>query len=1105
MSFENYNALTKQLSTLSKDDVTFILQNINTNYTKANAILENEPLEAKELFQKILSDIHILKSVNSLQTFFPEKHEEILFQLNRLSGTIAEKVHIISVDVKLQNKRLSHDEEEDDTQEIPFKIDMLQQEFQRELAELILNPIYFQKMSIHDKLIIVSGPSQSGKSFTLEKTYEYIQKNGIDAEMIFINSFKFEKVSKELFLDGSFKVLVVDHVSMEELKEWTGKSWYKAFMSEMFTNDNLICVINLDGSYENIHNHPSLIPKEVKFELPNQHMIYQYVRFYLHEKLHHQVSLTDVQKTILDDTEGLIFCAKQLYRKQANFQMIQYVLDNAIKLSHSLAVQDNVVLKTNNHYLSRMSINNSKTLKRQCIFSKDENTDEYKLALIKANQFDYIEMEEKDVKVKYWNEFFFNDYLVLEPDRRIELFFHDKAYNQQSYCMSENANSKNGNDEIVDLIMKFPMQMHYYPENINTYMKNILLPFYFSLWLSMWKHERSMDHTYDTETTQIMALFETLLNSMISVNDIKDQSSKIVNLLMTNGEIEKFESHYDFFVRESNYSKQVLIVNLEKSKSPFSLLYNSTKKKPIPVQSLDAESLKNYIDSVVNVKDSCQVLQLKTHNGYEFQIDFIVDLKNELKVDSSDGNVMLLPRVQMLSGMKESIDLVPDYKITNEGDLDILQDKFAEEYRECFRNEEETWLLNDLKDKRHYDALNEFYSKEQKFYLNLYYGLMQLKKEHSSILSKAKTEELNELIEDMQGYIDYFFLLVSYKDDDQINFMMSSNHMQYEVIGREIANVDENVNNVDNYRRKIDLSNQWMKKDWSFWVSPRLFSQLSLIIPAYLQTNSLQEMYKKYLDSNNEQKRNEYIFVHSSISKQELNYNVSLSHMLPKDKGSFQKIFNNAEYLKLFKERIQYSLFHKIMKNMKLIGKLEKKEIKWYKLNESETDAFLTEKIGKNIQEYHNAYNLLSKSECSESIQKILFSIYFSVQETKEIKTKELLSTLLFFDEFNSWTNMYQSFDQVLDITKNIEFLNTKLTYLLNFVYKKRESESGSEKENEKESETLQTSLFSSANAKGYTYRIDQEKNVVAEKDLSKIINVALNKYHINDMIYQLD
>jgi hypothetical protein len=213
-----------------------------------------------------------------------------------------------------------------------------------------------------------------------------------------------------------------------------------------------------------------------------------------------------------------------------------------------------------------------------------------------------------------------------------------------------------------------------------------------------------------------------------------------------------------------------------------------------------------------------EVVQVQTHAGYAYHLDMSAPLDTPLVATAVDdgGDVRLMPRVSLLA-TTGGPHLDATYRLTSESDVDALTEAFPREYKDVYREEEDTWKLMKPRAPAHLALLNRKYSHETKFYLKLYGDLLQAKRRHYTCLNRRDRAVLDDAITDLQNHLDYHQMLIGEHDHEgkwNAVWSMSPSHPAYEQYHPPAHDeVDKVV--------AVDLATDWMQKDMQFHVSPR--------------------------------------------------------------------------------------------------------------------------------------------------------------------------------------------------------------------------------------------------------------------------------------------
>lgn len=227
--------------------------------------------------------------------------------------------------------------------------------------------------------------------------------------------------------------------------------------------------------------------------------------------------------------------------------------------------------------------------------------------------------------------------------------------------------------------------------------------------------------------------------------------------------------------------------------------------------STDADALQRVICELWGQQGVCDVVQVRTHSGVAFHIDFRVSPKLSLHARGAGVNTQtrILPRVTLLTPCS-GVDLDGEYRLTTERDVDILTEAFPRAYKDMYRNEQETWMLKPVRHPDHLAALNREHSSEVKCYLKMCCDLMRAKQRHYALLKTAVRGLLDDALTDVQSHLDYLLQIVPEQEDDgQRNWSMSANHPAYN------QQHPPDHNEVDKVI-PLDVANEWLRRDMAF-------------------------------------------------------------------------------------------------------------------------------------------------------------------------------------------------------------------------------------------------------------------------------------------------
>ena len=111
--------------------------------------------------------------------------------------------------------------------------------------------------------------------------------------------------------------------------------------------------------------------------------------------------------------------------------------------------------------------------------------------------------------------------------------------------------------------------------------------------------------------------------------------------------------------------------------------------------------------------------------------------------------------------LTQGTQLSTNYRITNQSDIEILQENYPQDFVDIYNDEKDTWLLTNLSTK-HIQTLQEYYNPLQIYYLNLYYQLLTYKQYYEDNFSYHQMVKLNISLNNMEYKIKE---VLSYKED----------------------------------------------------------------------------------------------------------------------------------------------------------------------------------------------------------------------------------------------------------------------------------------------------------------------------------------------------
>jgi hypothetical protein len=1186
-----------------KTELVKVISNISKEFLRAKAIMEEEPDEARYIFEMILVQLTMLRSIT-----FTSKQDEWLTEIERLHRSCTENISLILMRkrVEKQDEPLGNSVATTVTTNIPnWKDPLLLQTFQILLAELVILPYLFPHLyPVLKTIIILNGPSRSGKTFTLKAIESYLHME-TNANVLWknISSFQLSSIATILHtaIQGSTTahmkiVVVVDRVSTAQWNTWIQEDWFHLLLDTFKSSKSWKLIIVTEASSTITPSQQSswkTSAQIVNFKLPDMKTVYAYIKSLVNAYL----DTRTMTVPILLDLQGLVSCAETMTKIfHADFDMVETWIQRAIHLSHELVIEDAVVLKIGEYWIPRLSLFSEKTLDlpytvcRGLMLSNNSVT---VASLLRPVTTDAIVFDGDT----YVNEKLLDYLPPVDPDRGMEIFVKtdDMERSDAERCSFMPSSSSSS----LDIICRFSITLDRYPD-IPVVMTQGIYSYFLASWVSIWKqlHQASVKSKptvhHNSDLHSKLAIVEPELQTIFYTRDMNTLLDETIDLLISGSvsfpqslhqnlkhcskqvlNISGIDENFAFYFTYGQKSSKALqtghtiqeggggetdgkkqyhqtfgtIVNKGQTGEKMLPVYSSSSSEGGSMKTVTdggsgsgsaplkggmlhgkekAEEIKLILDDLLGHKDCCQVFQMKTHDGYEWFIDFFVILENPIEIKVVKGKAtqaIFLPRLQSTLVFD---DLVQDYSMTNEIDLDILQEKFPSMYRECFRDEEDTWKMMKLKDPLHIVPLNSFYTREHKFYLNLLFYLQSYKKDHYADLSLQQQPLLDKLLSYIQNMVDFMLMITSENDESgdwEGIWSVSKNHLNYK-------NDSDTV-----VRGTTDISREWLKADMTFWISPSLYTMLFDVCNLTIEkgteeeTDGHQEIDKsvpsklksiftiwKIVQSDREAMKEVHRFyVKSRVSSQIWKESKTTFHLLPSTDLEISNKLKSKNFVLYYSQRLKQSLFHCLFENAQLLGCEESGSgngnISWYSFGEHKQSHVVKEirSTIESIKSFENAWYLLSTGSKSLATSQLLFSLYFSsgndsVESLSLIK--QLIGHLLYFPIIHASNKRGQeSAIDSIDQGTILSVLKRKIAFLMKLLDPSSSSSSRQSSTSTVSNENMDTKKVLLKEKEGeHSLHVHTSstlsKNIFPQDEYENIKNYSLKVYHLMDQLY---
>lgn len=449
----------------------------------------------------------------------------------------------------------------------------------------------------------------------------------------------------------------------------------------------------------------------------------------------------------------------------------------------------------------------------------------------------------------------------------------------------------------------------------------------------------------------IFSVFDNLiLEKKVNSNENNDETNEEQS-------DENYENFIEIFGNCFNSKYITYFIELEELEAKIYIKYKNQIEHLMLNKNIDiAKELRNIINNLLNIDVSIEII--KNVDGY------LLNIYTYDNFDLSKLNIYI--NSEEIHGIKSIIisnkifELDDNYCITNDRDIQLLVEKYPQEYVEIYAEDEETWKYIKPKKQEHLDYLNSKYSFRNKFYLYLLNFVLLYQKNNESLLNQEQIELLDNLVLNLQMQIDCMLeITAEFDTDEQTDNENDTNNTDIywkSFWNTSHAEKEENMNDVDEYNYQKVMSQLHQK----FCIDVLFLKKFTQAFP----TTKLNYYYDVYKNKINNTRNTQEIFVKSSIKINQnqnniySNFELNNHEKLKKDDKLIQNIID--------KLMTRHSLYFDVFNNIDFIGVKHNNNIKWYKLQSNTTlnDIY---KIGENIIKKENYMSLFKLNNTIDS------------------------------------------------------------------------------------------------------------------------------------------
>jgi SpoVK/Ycf46/Vps4 family AAA+-type ATPase len=839
----------------------------------------------------------------------------------------------------------------------------------REIMDnLLIRPLIYPKL--YKKRItslLLYGYIGSGKSYIIQSAINFL-KNKVDIllfdfkdiinntiEVVKQKFINFINEIEKLFLQSSKIIIVIENIDI--------------FFEIGIENHMIISFLQNCLKTENMYiiatsNQPYRISSEILYyfdfkkyiDLPNQHNIYNYIRNTVLDSLdifntHEKNILKKFNIPFLEQLNQLKKFSKVCNDRKLSYHDLKKIVKNALSINGKSSIKANSFQELN-FSIDKKNI----TSFVSCFSIKEEYIQPDKKYILNDRQLHEIYVCENQKCKKCDNGCQSSNHYILVENTKIVYKNLDDERVKNIYI-----NNKNTTDKYIEIISEIDINLNndyskFESDKNRLKISELSIRLYMQLCNLIFQNVSMLDIR---DKKKIIEVKKKLPNGFNSLNDILflDETilNNLFNIIFVPDTKKNYNTFHNKFFKVFNNLNQIIEIILPESKQEkavISLIYNNEVINQIKLtDAINPNLVRKYLLKILdnrlifnnitedsrayikNIPCNIEIIYVKTNDGYSWYIDILPEYINISDLNVPNLNLGLF-KIKMLNVEYYAYPTINvdifyrklniNYKITNESDVSILQEKFPEDYGDLYRDEEETWMLHPIKKTGHLNFLNSVYNDYSITFLNIYHNLLEYKKSNSGNLSMQSLIFLEKIIGDVQYKIDQLlFITVPYDENsDEITYWNASknhrHHFDYDY--------DENINrSAVFYKDKYD-------KHYGLNLLINIFK-----VTGFSSIKYCFEYYKTalYCDMNN---INRSIYIHSYLSMENLERYYYSEYLNDINKNNILKsrtLKESINYIKYFCERImnKSSLYMEIFASIKHIGNLEDNKIVWYNLS----------------------------------------------------------------------------------------------------------------------------------------------------------------------------
>ena len=835
------------------DELLPVFDELLASYNRAKALQHADPKVALHTLDTVMHKVHCLQRLpaKSIPLSY-EMWSKHLARIYNCCHTERDAIHHAHATWTAMETKSSADAIDQQTDNIlhpwihDWNDETLQSKEVLRMVKHIVVPMFYPQTlhTVHNHLstqsntLVVEGPANTGKSYTLSAIQEYVTRHQsilpqLQTKWVHVTAYDCPQHAQSILDEQRnshratpatphhWTIYVTDRVSHKDLQEWSNSAWTGAWDRHLRTSKNTLWVVLVTAQRPIGNAHHTLFPNRIQLSRPDSRTMYHYLKKCIYN---HYGKLAQQPPSNISTSKQRVFPEYARLPVVEHLSQLAQFSDSFVHLHHpdfetlgrlferTVAWSAECGLRANGAYGVECG-NNAREWYPKHSVVQDKLPIQHQYKLLKASKHDRMEWcpQTQDrnhnkcsvEKTTFWNIHLFDSLPSCEYDR----FAH-------IYIDPHTTSTDNGNHS-YSVIGVFPLEIHVFPFHL----RGPLCGCYeWAVALGYAVSQHSQDHPASLLSPC------TATNEVLGLSD--KQCSEVYGCVRFPAKMTNVKTTAQvWYVERKRVAQESVLPKVHIS-------YNNQRTTDIEEYvdgvegNVSAETLQQMLSVLVGKPDACHVVQVQTHFGYAYYIDFVVTLDGAFRLECVTENCesYICPRVH-LPELQSGWLLDSQYCLCTESDVDALVAKFPQEYKDIYREDEATWKLKPVRKPAHLDYLNAKYSNEQRCYLKLCCDLLRVKEAYYACLSASIRNQLDDVLNDLQNHLDYLLQIIPENDHTgEWNdvWSMSEKHPLYEAYHPPQHNeVDKVIS--------VNLATEWLRRGATFAVSPRWLDVLVAI------------------------------------------------------------------------------------------------------------------------------------------------------------------------------------------------------------------------------------------------------------------------------------